>query len=314
MSCVSSIKPLGTSWISTLWEPLGKSKVMTAPTCGMDHVYPIADLAVCPKDEGIIVTVSEKIRVWSHGILQSQLDPRETDSEVCCPFTSVAFASDSSVFGVTDIDGNCSLWDAKSLKNIETYNLSDRILYGVVFIKSSPLVFACVDETGSVFVVDRSTEQVTCAEGPSIMPACQPTMITWLGTQFCVAFQTSGSVFIYELNSILQAASKGPTLIARVGGSSSISGISMLEPNLFVLTRDSGEVEIWKLASNKAQQVWTFKIDIGVSSLTLVNQEIFVGTPAGRVVSVDWNKALLVGQAVKEFGPTAKNKYPALPL
>ena len=250
----------------------------------LEHNFPIADVAVCPADPNILVTVSDFIRVWNKetGDLIAVLAPHESSPDLC-PFTAVKFAPNSTLFAVTDVRGVCSVFDARKLDlPIEVFEIGTERLYGLTFVSAE--VVACVGESGSLYVLDRLSHQVLCSRGVDVQPQCQPTKLAWLPglSLVAVANQASGIFSVFELSSM----GAPPRLVGSSKPSESIADMAWIpsHPQYLVVARDSGLIEVWN-KNNLHSPHFSENIAQSVSAVACVDSGVLVGTAKGQVLS-----------------------------
>ena len=286
----------------------------------LSHNFPIVALKTCPSDPSLLVTISDRIRVWKNDSLVAVLDPHDASADVC-PFTAVDFFQ--KLFAVTDVSGHCSVWSVESQQPLQVYSLGEgRRFYDVCFV--SEHIVACVSETGALFVVDRRSHTVVCSELVEAVPSCQPCLLKWQGTQVLLAHQTAGTVHAMELCSLSQAAGPGPKL---VGSSSSnrgsIAAIAWV-PNtadFFVLARDSDVVEVWNVKNLNAPY---FEYSLGVgkvaASVFVHENTCIIGTTTGELVRTQLPSNMRSDRGwlgvtfddSNSFNPPTHTSYPAL--
>ena len=264
---------------------------LVTPTTRMKHNYPLAGFAIC--DESL-VTVSDRIRVWIDGRLVHVLDPHEANTHMC-PFTSVC--SLGNFFAVTDVFGNCSVWEGSRL--VEMYKLGDFCLYDVCMVGLN--VIACVSDTGALYTIDRRRpDKVICSDNLSLVPPCQPTLIEWQGNYVLIIGQISGKIEAFEVDSIDQP----PVNIGSVVGSSIASVSWITGYPYFVVGRDSGRIEIWDV-ENLRKICWQHEIQQSVGAVKYVQNEILVGTSNGEILQVPVPKGIVnSNRTIKQFDDT----------
>jgi WD40 repeat protein len=289
----------------------------------LQHNFPIASLMFCPLDSSLLVTASDQIRVWDaisgklhavvspHGILSAVID------QEVCPFTAIDFSTDSYTFAVTDTRGTCSVWDAQTRKPIEVFQLgTDEKLYSVSFVSAN--VIGCLSETGSLFIIDRSSQKVVCSNGAfdhiGILPRSQPVKLAWLHLHnlVAIAFQTSGLVAVFQVNSL---SSPAPRLLGITTSHSTCESIADISwdkhhPQYLVVARDSGVVQVFHKANLESPH-FDSRTSHGASALAWTKDGgLLIGNISGEVV-----KTQLPADTMETGGPLAfatPINYPAL--
>jgi WD40 repeat protein len=289
------------------------------------HNFSIAALKFCPTDSSLLVSVSDRIRLWNtvSGSLLAVVEPNDTDENEpyspveMCPFTGIDFAPDSRVFAVTDTRGLCSVWSAEtnSCEIIEIFELGvNEKLLDVSFVASN--FIACASETGNLFVIDRNAHRVICSNSNAvekIMPRCQPVKLAWLHMHSLVAIahQTSGVVSVFEFPTL---DSSHPKLIGSTRNGDSIADISWdkVHPQYLVVARDSGIIQVFHIG-NLDSPHFDCKIHTGASALAwTADGALLIGTVSGEVVKTSLPDTLRSGGVRLFSSEECAPSFPAL--
>jgi WD40 repeat protein len=279
----------------------------------LHHNFPVADVKFSAVDSRTVITVSDYVRVWNvdSGQLTMVLSPLKDDSPDLCPFTAIAVSPDSNTFAVVDIRGLCSVYDGQKKDPVEMFEMSTEKLEGISFVNDN--VIGCVGESGSVYVLDRTSHHVVCTQGIEAQPRCQPVKLAWLPnlSLVAVAYQISGSVSVYELTSPIGT----PRLLGSTKPGESIADICWLSqqyPEYLVVARDSGNVEVWN-KSNLTSPHFDFRSATGVSAVKGTSQGVLVGSVDGEVFLSELPERLKASE-IAPFNHFSQptSSYPAL--
>lgn len=279
------------------------------------HNFPISALKFCSLDSSILVSVSDRIRIWNSdsGSLLAVLEAEESDNSVqVCPFTCIDFLPESFLFAVSDTCGSVSVWDASSKQVVEIFQLGSEKLFSLSFV--APGFIACLGETGSVFIIDRQAHQVVCSNSANLVPPCQPMRIAWLHMHslVAVAFQTSGVVSVFEYSTLSGAAN--PKLIGSTKPGESIADISwdQAHPTYLVVARDSGLVQVFHKANLESPH-FDSRVHAGASCLAwTMDGLLLIGNVSGEVVQTRLPDTLETGGATLLKTDHGSTSYPAL--
>lgn len=278
------------------------------------HNFPIADLAI---NGGVLVTVSDHIRVFNHQSLTAVVNPHGDECVEVCPFTSVNFcAENNKLFVVSDVKGNCSVWSLSSggvVELVQLIALSSEILYSATFVTEQ--VIACVSESGHIFVFDRRSHTAVCAEAvKDILPPCQPRIMSWMPrcAMVAVGHQISGNFSIFEIRGVGETPRIiGTSPTCPVG----IAGMTWIQthPQYIAIVRDDGKVEVWN-SNNFSAPHFDFALGNGGSAIACtIDGALLVGTDNGEVIRIELPNEMITAPFLAKFDdeqPTTS--FPAL--